>query len=261
MEQSQRMENTMVLSCINDRQKKLSSLAGFALALFLCISLSACATTRSENNIQKANAHVQLGMSYMNDNNIQPAFVEFQKALEYNPNDKEAHNAIGVIYLKKLGDNENAIKHFKAALKIDASYAEAANNLGSAYADMGNYDKAIESYKLALSNPQYRNAAMALNNLGMVYYRLSRYEDALTAYKESLKRFSDFYMPFYGLALCYNAKGLYGDAAQALTRAIELDPLYGGNKEKFSKEMEEKRLRAQAHEQKDIADYLDIMKY
>ena len=95
----------------------------------------------------------------------------------------------------------------------------------------------------------------------MVYYRLSKYDDALNAYKESLMRFSDFYVPYYGLALCYNAKGLYGDAAQALKRAIQLDPLYNGNREKFMKDLEEKRLKAQGNDQKDIADYLDIMKY
>jgi len=234
---------------------------GLILIFLLAVFFSACATTASEDAIHKANAHFQMGVSYVNDNNIQPAFVEFQKALELNPNDKEAHNAIGVIYLKKLEDNANAIKHFQIALKIDKNLSEAANNLGSAYANMGKYNEAIEAYKLALLNPQYRNTAMALNNLGMVYYKTSKFDDALDAYKEALKRFSDFYMPYYGLALCYNAKGQYGDASRALARAIELDPLYGGDKEKAIKDLEEKKLKAQGGEEKDISDYLDIMKY
>ena len=102
------------------------------LVFLIAVFFSACATTVTEDAIHKANAHFQMGVSYVNDNNIQPAFVEFQKALELNPNDKEAHNAIGVIYLKKLEDNANAIKHFQKALKIDRNLSEAANNLGSA---------------------------------------------------------------------------------------------------------------------------------
>jgi|WetSurMetagenome_2_1015567.scaffolds.fasta_scaffold54100_2 Tfp pilus assembly protein PilF len=231
------------------------------LFFLLVIFLGACAHTASEEAIQKANYHYQLGVSNLNDNNMQPAFVEFQKALEFNPHDKEIHNALGVIYLVKLEDYPNAVKHFKEALDIDENYSEAANNLGNTYANMGEFNKAIEVYKKAIANPLYKNAAMALNNLGMVYYRLSRFDEALDAYKEALKRFSSFGLPYYGLALCYNAKAQYGDASLAISRAIELDPLYKGNKDKAIEDLRDKRIRARGIEEKDIVDYLDILKY
>ena len=231
-----------------------------ALTVLLTCILCSCASV-SEKDTQQATAHYQLGVSYFNDGNIQPAFVELQKALELNPRDKEIHNAIGVIYLVKLEDYSKAIQHFQEALKIDNNYPEAANNLGNAYANVGDYAKAIESYRMALTNPQYKNAAMALNNLGMVYYRLSRYDEAMDAFKESMKRFSDFPLPYYGLALTYNAKGQYGDAAFALSRGIELDPAYKGNKEKALEDFKDKKLRARGDQEKDMADYLDIMNY
>jgi type IV pilus biogenesis/stability protein PilW len=234
---------------------------GNILFFLLIIFLGSCAGGPSEEAVQKANYHYQIGLSYLGDNNIQPAFVEFQKALEINPHDKEIHNALGIIYLTKLEDYPNAMKHFKEALDIDENYSEAANNLGNTYADMGEFEKAIEAYKKAIANPLYKNAAMALDNLGMVYYRLSRFDDALDAYKEALKRFSSFHLPYYGLALCYNAKGQYGDAALAMSRAIELDPLYKGNKDKAIEDLKDKRIRAKGTEEKDIADYLDILKY
>jgi len=227
--------------------------------LFICI-LCSCSSV-SEKDTQQANAHYQLGVSYLNDNNIQPAFVELQKALELNPRDKEVHNAIGVIYLVNLEEYSKAIRHFQEALKIDKNYPEAANNLGNAYANVGDFVKAIESFRLALSNPQYKNAAMAFNNLGMVYYRLSRYEEAADAFKDSMKRYSDFPLPYYGLALTYNAKGQYGDAAFALARAVELDSAYKGNKEKAIEDFKDKKLRAKGDQEKDMADYLDIMNY
>ena len=227
--------------------------------MIICI-LCSCASV-SEKDIQQATAHYQLGVSYLNDNNIQPAFVELQKALELNPNDKEIHNAIGVIYLVKLEDYPKAIQHFQKALTIDKNYPEAANNLGNAYANIADYAKAVESYKTALLNPQYKNPAMAFNNLGMVYYRLSRYDEAMDSFKEAMKRFSDFPLPYYGMALTYNAKGQYGDAAFALSRAVELDPAYKGNKEKAIEDFKDKKLRARGEQEKDMADYLDIMNY
>jgi type IV pilus biogenesis/stability protein PilW len=230
--------------------------------IIFCLTclLSSCATV-SEKDTQKASAHYQLGVSYFNDNNIQPAFVELQKALELNPHDKEVHNAIGVIYLVKLEDYTKAISHFQEALKIDKNYPEAANNLGKAYENVGDYNKAIESYTMALSNPQYKNAAAALCSLGMVYYRLSKYDEAMDAFKESMMRFTDFHLPYYGMALAYNAKGRYGDAAYALSRAVELDPLYKGNKEKAIEDFKDQKLKSRGDQEKDFSDYLDIMNY
>lgn len=228
-----------------------------AAALFI---VCACATTGKENTL-KAAAHYQIGLSYLNDNNVQPAFVEFQKAIELNPSDKEAHNAIGLIYLLKLEDYTKAIGHFQRALRIDGNFSEAANNLGFAYEKTGRLNDAIESYKAALSNPLYINAEKAYNNLGRAFYRSKKYEDSLNAFKEAIKRSSDFYLPYYGLSLCYNAMGRYGDAATALKKAIELDPAYLGNKEKAAGEMEGKRLLLKGDEERDMEDLLEIMNY
>jgi type IV pilus biogenesis/stability protein PilW len=235
------------------------NMKGFILVCFM-LSVCSCASVTGDS-VKNANYHYQMGISYLNDNNIQPAYVEFQKALELNPRDKEVHQALGVLYLTKLEDYPKAVKHFQEALDIDKNFSEAATNLGNAYAQMGEFDKAIRSYRTAVSNPQYKNAAMALNNMGMVYYRLSRPDDALSAFKEALRRYSDFPAPYYGLALCYNAKGQYGDAALALTRAISLDPLYRGDKEKAMAGFRERKLTASGEEEKDISDFLEILRY
>lgn len=230
------------------------------LSAVVLLIVCACATTGNENT-QKATAHYQMGLSYLNDNNIQPAFVEFQKALELNPRNKEVHDAIGLIYLLKLEDYTKAIEHFQKALSIDRNFSEASNNLGFAYEKAGRLNDAIESYNASLSNPLYINAEKAYNNLGRAFYRAKKYDDSLNAYKESIKRSSDFYLPYYGLALCYNAMGHYGDAATALKRAIELDPAYRGDKEKAANDIEGKRLLLKGDEERDMEDLLEIMNY
>jgi tetratricopeptide (TPR) repeat protein len=229
--------------------------------MIFIVLLVSCATTGNEERLQKASAHYQLGVSYMNDNNIQPAFVEFQKAIELNPDDKESLNAIGLIYLLKLEDYPRAIEYFERALRIDKSFSEAFNNLGYAYEKMERFNDAIIAYKSALLNPLYKSAEKAFNNLGRAYYRLKRYSEAIEAYKESLRRFSGFHLPYYGLALCYNAIGRYGDAATSLKKAVELDPSYNGDRDKALNDMKEKRLLAKGYEERDLSDLIEIFNY
>jgi Tfp pilus assembly protein PilF len=233
----------------------------FVLALVPLLFLGACATMSNEEKVQKATAHYRLGVSYLHDNNIQPAFVEFQKALELNPNDKEVLNGIGVIYLLKLEDSPKAIDYFQRALRVDKNFSEASNNLGFAYEKLGRLDEAVGSYKAAIANPLYRNADRALNNLGRTYYRIKRYDDAMDAYREAIRRNSDFHLPYYGLALCYNALRRYGDAAIALKKAVDIDTSYRGDREKAMNDMRERKLLLKGEEEKDMDDLLEIMNY
>jgi len=231
------------------------------ILIFLILFLTCCATTATEGDIQKAGAHYKLGISYFNENKIQLAYVEFQKALELDPNDKEALNAIGIIHLLKFEDFPKAADFFRKAIIIDPKFSEAYNNLGVAYEKMGKPYDAIISYKKALSNPMYQKPENAYNSLGRVYYRLGRYEEAIEAYKGALRRTGDFYPSYYGLALCFNSKGRYGDASTAITRAIELDPLYKGDKEKATSDFENRKLTAKGDEEKEMAAYIEILKY
>ncbi|OIO27274.1 MAG: hypothetical protein COZ31_03600 [Nitrospirae bacterium CG_4_10_14_3_um_filter_44_29] len=230
------------------------------MILIMAVFIGSCATASIENT-QKAAAHYKLGVSYLNENNVNPAFIEFQKAYELNPENKEVLNAIGIIYLLKFEDFPKAIDFFQKAVSVDPDFAEAHNNLGVAYERSKMFNDAIISYNKALSNVLYRTPEMAYNNLGRIYYRLGKYDEAINAYKEALKRMTDFYPSYYGLALCYNAKGRYGDASLAITKAIEMDPLYKGSKSKAVNDLRQKKLNAKGEDEKDIADYLEILKY
>jgi type IV pilus biogenesis/stability protein PilW len=229
------------------------------ILIFSIFFLCSCATTGIES-FEKSNAHYQLGVSYFKEDKIQMAYVEFQKAIELNPNNKEALNALGVVYLR-FDDLQKAKESFSKAVIIDPDFSEAQNNLGSTYGRMGKWSDAVNSFKAALKNPLYKTSETAYSNLGLAYYRLGRIDEAINAYNESIKRAQDYYPSYYGLALCYNAKGQYGIASTAFTRAIELDPFFRGDRDKAEKNFENQRLMAKGDELKDIIDYLEIMKY
>ncbi len=230
------------------------------MILLIVVFVGSCATASIEN-MQKATAHYKLGVSYYGENNIQRAFVEFRKAFELNPEDKDVLNMTGIIYLLHYDDFPKAIDFFQKAVSVDPDFSEAHNNLGFAYEKSRKFNEAIDSYKKALSNLLYMTPEKAYNSLGRVYYRLGKYDEAIDAYKNSLKRMPELYISYYGLALCYNEKGRYGDASLAITKAIEMDPLYKGSKSKAVNDLSQRKLNARGEEEKDIANYLEILKY
>jgi tetratricopeptide (TPR) repeat protein len=229
--------------------------------LFFALYAGSCATLPPENRGQQATAHYRLGVSALNEKKVQQAYVEFHKALELNPNDKEVLNALGIVHLMHLDDIPKAIEYFERAVKAAPDYSEAYNNLGYSYEKSGGYETALTYYKKAISNPLYTTAEKAYFNMGNAYFRLGRYEAALSAFKDVLKREPNLSAPYMRMALCYNALGKYGEASTAMSQAIKLDPAYNGSREKAIEDLTLKKLKAAGLEENDIRDYIEILKY
>jgi len=229
--------------------------------LVLLPFIFSCATAETEHNALNASAHFKIGVGYLSENKVQQAFLEFQKAYELNPGDKEVLNAIGIVYLLYFDETEKAVDFFQRAIKVDPNYADAYNNLGVAQEKMGKFEAAIPYYRKAISNLLYATPENAFVNLGRANYRLGNYDVAVTAYKEAIKRAPNLDHAYLGLALCYNATGKYGDASTALTRAIMLNPAYKGDARLAAEDFNARRIIASGYEQKDLSDYLEILKY
>jgi len=227
------------------------------VALFLLIS---CAASRQER-LNQADAHFKLAISHLERGQMQLAFVELQKSIEFNPRNKRAHNALGLVY-RYFENMEKAEEAFKTAIQIDPQYSEAYNNLGVVYMNLKQWDKAIAAFRKALENPLYLKPETAYTNLGKIYYRRGDFNKSIRAYKKAIKRAPDYNAPYYGLALCYNALARYGDAAEALTEAIKLDPLFKGDREKAERKLLEQKLKTDdMDEEQDYINLLEILHY
>ncbi|MBF0344212.1 MAG: tetratricopeptide repeat protein [Nitrospirae bacterium] len=228
----------------------------FGVALLLIV-LSACATANKEKQLK---AHYNIGVAKLNENDIQGAYVEFKRALELNPRDKESLNALGIVYLQ-LDDYDHAKQSLLKALEVDPKYSEAYNNLGLIYVRINQWEESVNAFENAIRNPFYSAPDKAYNNLGYSLYRLGRYEKAISAFNESIKRNESNQLPYYGLALAHNAIGHYGDASVFLMDAIKYDPNYNGNVKKAQDDFNRKRHRGNKQDEKDYTDFLEILNY
>jgi len=231
-----------------------SALLAVALCILGCVPPSGMAPSK------EADYHNKMGMAYLNEGKVQLAFVEFQKAAQIEPNNKEIVYNLGIIYLQ-LEDYENAKQQFLKAVKLDPNFADAYNNLGVTYMELGQWNDAVASFKKALSNVLYRTPEKAFYSLGMSYYRLGEYDKAVHAFKDSIRRDYSFVFPYYGMALAYNKLERFGEAAEVMDKAIMIDPAYQGNRDKKVDDMKERLYTAKGDEERDLRDFLEIMNY
>jgi Tfp pilus assembly protein PilF len=169
------METLLVSSIVRQFARPL-------LVWVLLIGLAGCAT--SEESIKKSKGYYQEGVSSL-DHDQQKAFVSFQKAVQQNPNNKEAHYGLGHILVQQ-GKLPQAEEEFRAAVQIDPTYSEAHTYLGQVLASQDHWKDAIVSFRLALSNPLYATPDLARFHLGRALAHEGDYRGAMEAFEDAL---------------------------------------------------------------------------
>jgi Tfp pilus assembly protein PilF len=134
---------------------------------------------------KQASYHYQMGLSYLGENNVTSALVEFTKAEKIDADNHELMNYLGVVYFRKNKLDISESKYLRAiALKPD--YSDARNNLGVTYLEMKRWDDAIYQLKLVTEDIFYQNQAAAGINLALAYYGKGDFNQALAILRSLL---------------------------------------------------------------------------
>lgn len=113
---------------------------------------------------------------------------------------------------RQVGYWHDTISLFTHAAEVSDDNSVALENLGSAYARCGEFDKAIEYLQEAVMvSPGYW---LAYNNLGNVLSQVGRYDDAMGAYSRAIELKPDYAMAHFNLGLLYLS--VYGDVTKAM---------------------------------------------
>lgn len=149
------------------------------------------------------------------------AIREFKYAIQLNPNNYKAYNALGVMDLR-AGNLDNAKKNIEKALSIAPNYAVAIDNLGTVYLAKGDTAKAEYCFKKAVSvNP---NSSAAYYHLAQLEYTNGNYAKCLTYINKCLawKGYSSYAYNLRGDA--YKQQGNEAASIGAYKKAIEITP-------------------------------------
>lgn len=161
------------------------------------------ALTKNPSNEEKVATFHTMGACNYHLGNFDIAKEQFKFVLDHT---KEASakaaalGNLGNVYANK-GEPEKALKHLKAALKIQKEIghrlgeAAALGNIGIIYKNKGELDKALKYYEAALKIHReidyLLGAAKQLGNIGNVYVDKGELDNALKYYEAALKIFKE----------------------------------------------------------------------
>lgn len=117
-------------------------------------------------------------------------------------------------------DFDNAKKFYLKAIKEDAKYVEAYDNLGLVYRRLGELDKAINYYKKSIE--LYPEGHMAHQNLAAVYGIKKDYTSAISEYEAILKISPNDPEGYFGIANSYMMLSQFDDALVNAKKALDL---------------------------------------
>lgn len=118
-----------------------------------------------------ATTQVLVGMTLLNDGDIEGASAHIERALQQNPNEIEAHYYKGVI-ARQHGDLPGATKELEVAINANPQHAQAQAELGIVALQMGNMERARQAFEQAvLLRPDipenHYQLALAYKRLGL----------------------------------------------------------------------------------------------
>lgn len=230
----------------------------FLLCFFLIL---ACTSDERIRQTNESDFHKEIGFAYYIEKNYQLAYSEFHKALQIDPNNKDALHGLALVHME-FQEYEMARDLFLRTLSIDSNYADAWFNLGLCYQKLNMHNEAINAFNKALSNPIFITQDKAYFGQGLSYYKLGKYEEAKNSFDKAIKRNILLIQAHLYMALTNQKLGLYSEASKTLKHGIKLDQTYKGDLDKFKKDLIEALKSGQGNLPKeDILDLLEILKY
>lgn len=161
----------------------------FSLCFFCLTACSQYLFYADTANEKAASINIQLGVAYLNANDLPRAKQKFSQALKQAPYYFEAYEAMG-LYYDKSKQAILAKAYYQKAIALSPRSGQAHNTYATFLCRQHEYEAAMKEFDLAITDPHYTNTAKALENA----------------------------------SLCAKAQGHQAQAKQYLERAFNEDP-------------------------------------
>jgi len=189
------------------------------------------------------------------------ALIELKEIIQIDPTFVKAYNAIGFSY-DCLGDYNKAIRFYKLALKIDPNLDYVNNNLGFAYLLSGDHDGAIEAFRKAVALDEQDKRFR--NNLGFAFAKKGQYEQAIEQFRITGDEYSAYYTlgqilyreGNYEMAFRYNEKAHYAKISAKIMSSTSSSDKGNGSTNALQVEENDQRFESSGMVSDDVGDSL-----
>ncbi len=160
----------------------------------------------------------------VNQYKYQVIVSHFRRAITLYPNNYKTTNDLGTVYLFIGKNYDSAVWFLNKAIQLDSTLQPAWVNLGMAYREKKEYQKAIECYDHILKvNPNQLKAVFALAN---VYNDMGEFDRAVKMNEDIMKRYSDLEMPYVNIGNYYMLRKDTVTAVEFWEKAIAIRPSF-----------------------------------
>jgi Flp pilus assembly protein TadD len=168
--------------------------------------------------------HFSKGEAHYKGRQYEPAVKELKEAIKQSPDWDDPHYVLA-LSLTELNKLKEAIEEYKRVIDLaikDDPKILAYYNMGNAYSDLGEHEKAIDSYKQAirldptLSKPH--------NNLGLAYAALGRLAEAEDQFQAAIGLKPDYAEAHFNMGVALMILGKKQQAAQQQRILAKLKP-------------------------------------
>lgn len=186
------------------------------------ISLWSDAVSKSPN---KERPYLNRGYAYGNRKQWDSAIADFTKVNEIRPKyHAAAYYNLGIAYWT-IGQKDKSMENYSLAIATNLQYAEAYYGRGVCYYYLNEPEKAIADYTAALKiNP---NLESVYYNRGITYANLRKYPEAIADYNSAININPNNFNLYFNRAIAYGNINQWDKSVTDLRKVLELDP---GNK-------------------------------
>jgi Tfp pilus assembly protein PilF len=205
-------------------------------------AVAGCGPAATRVDPEASQKRYLLGADYFNKGMVEPELEELLKAVELDPNNPDAHNLLGLVWLRKGAEAEElstrnqclkgealalekqeadgqfkkAEEQLTKAIALKQDFSEARNNLAVVMIHFGRYDEAVQLEEKALANIVYREPYAAQGNLGQAYLEKHDFVRAAKALRQALFEQPKFCVGRYRLAKVYYEQQEWDHAAEEI---------------------------------------------
>jgi len=164
-------------------------------------------------------ASVNMALTYQRNKVWKNEYTLWSDCLAKSPNKARVNNEIGTA-CAELGQYEKAIDYLNKAINLNPNYAEPYYNRGTVYGRLGQFQRTIDDCSEALRlKPDYVNA---YNNRGNAYAALGLYPRAIEDYNKAILLMPDYIPVYINRGNAYLKSGDEKSACLDVRRACEM---------------------------------------
>ncbi len=178
----------------------------------------------SQKATHKERLYIEAYYAWYVEKNPEKEFHILKQMAEKYPKEKRVHAYLGSCYYFDKKSVSKSIEEYEKVLELDPNYAIVINDLAFRYAEIGNYEKAID-YLMRYAS-QTPGDANPFDSMGDIYVFMGRLDDALGKYKEAIEVKPNFHSR-WKIAFIYAIKEDYIQAMKSIDQYIAHAPSQG----------------------------------